>query len=405
MSIKLKGIVYLLLFVRFVAVVWEMVSVNVTLGHLKQGDTGFRPGSSMHKMAMDTDMFFKNQIEACNLRLDSMFQETKCIFLYALVIGLILNSKVRQKMVKISRERLSFLDPESPPLMLFVLAIAASELYTKRPMLVSTIYILPQVAYPLNIVILLLIEIPCLVYLSMRLLAIFKKNFILSCYAAFLISDTIEIFRNEISGEDRLVRIPSNIFPEKLQSLLSSQGLKNSIYRSRLPKRRRNASLVGFGESRRIEIYGDFDIKNSKVLHSVILHEIGHSVDNTILKRKILKYALFLCEMALMLWIYTNGDKRFGCADISAEGFLIMMVTTYLVSGRPLVFVIFNIYTQNSELFADRFAKANGYGDPLSQALFRIALEHSVTINPSFLFHAMTSLHPSTLSRIEACGG
>lgn len=401
MDSKLRAMFYMFFLLRFIAVTWEMASTDLSLKKLREGNTGFEPGSLMEKMARDTKTFFKNQINVHEIRLNDMFQELKILVSCLIITTIVLDTRARKKMTRISKRCLGILDPEMVLLVFFMSTVAFAEFCTGKLTLMNRTYSMHHVGYPSNIFVFFFVEIPCTVYLAAKLLSIFRWKFIPMLYMVFLLDDLVGIITDQGPGKQGLIRVSHKLFPERLQELLKSENLEKSIYKSEDPKDKRNAALVGFGTSKRIEIRGDFDLEGSEELHAIVLHEIGHSVDNTMVKRKIAKYAITLCEMAALTYIYTRGSKVFGCSDISTETFFIMFYLTYFILGRQWLFMLFNIYAQRSEVFADGFAKSNGYDAQLSRALFRITLEHGARIDPSFLYHTMNSQHPSTRSRID----
>lgn len=400
---KLKSIFYLLFAARMAVVVWEIASVNRSLERMGRRDGGFRPGSVMERLSMGAATFFQNQISAASARSAQLALTLKSLVLNLLVVSAVFSTRARKKVVQVSSKALRHINPEVVLLTLLLSAIAAVEMYTGKLVLMNKAYLVHQIAYPLNLIVFFLVGIPSVVYISMKLLEVLGRKFILACYIAFLMDDLLEVLGDK--GPGGKMRVPLEMFPEEIRECLRVERLENSVFASANSRGKKNAALVGLGKSRRIEIYGRFDPRHSEELHSVIMHEIGHSVDGTIPKRKILKHALFLCETALLSWMYMRRGKMFGCADVSAQGFFILLFIVYLISGRPWLFTIFNMYTQRSELSADEFARTHGYGKSLSQILFKVAMEHGAYLDPSFLHHAMTSLHPSTRLRIERCAG
>lgn len=399
---KTRCVFLLFLSIRLAVVIWEIRFQYLCTERLKKGELWFVPDTCTGKMAAATDSFIKVQLKASSDRIENIYREVKSFTLYISVILLIFSSKVRKKVAKLSK----FLKIPNPEITLLILLISAFTLIEKlcgvKFTLAKFMYSIRYVEPPFDIPVLLLIELPFFIFLIMKLFELLERKLILVFYIIFIVNNLLDTLWCARVDKAKLKRIPLNMFPPKLQEIIKSEGMEESIYEVKGSKGK-NASQVGLGSFKRIEIYGDFS-KDAKKLYPVSFHEMGHSIDNIILKRKILLHLIVICEVLVLSFIYTKESKAFGFSDISSEAFVLIIVVMYLVLGRPLVFILSNIYAQRSELFADEVARINGYGRELSQALLDMTLEHNATIDATYLFNAITSLHPVTRERIDRCG-
>ncbi|KMV66194.1 putative Zn-dependent protease [Encephalitozoon cuniculi EcunIII-L] len=400
---KIKGAFFLFFLVRLAAVAWEVRFLHLYSRELEKGELWFGPDTCTGKIAAGTESFAKDQLKASNLKLSNISKEIKALVLHAMVILTMLTSKIRKKVGRLSKS-LRILNPEITLLLLLTSAITSIEkLCGTKLTLEECICSLKYIEYPLNMVALLFIELPFYICLVMKLFEFLKGKFIIVLYIIFVAGNILNTLWSGHVDKSKLAKVPLEVFPEKLQEMLKSEGLEDSVYRAKSSKEKKNASLIGLGSFKRIEIYGDFT-KNVEELYPVSFHEVGHSIDNIILKRKILMHAMVICEVLAFTAIYAKGSKAFGVSDMSSEAFALMVFIMYLALGRALFLTFSNVYAQRSELFADEVARINGYGDGLSQALFDMALEHNTTIDSTYLFNAITSLHPIVRERIDRCG-
>lgn len=400
---RTRGLFLLLFAVRLIAVALEARFLRRYQQLLESGRLPFDPATCMGRMAAADESFAQGQIKACIARRAHVVGEAKGLVLCMCAAVAVLSTRVRKGMAGLCA-RLKIPSPEAVLLILLVsVTTAAEKVYGRRLTLVEDTYSSRHMKHPLGIVVLFGIEIPLVLCLMMRLFRFLRRKFVVAVYAALVANSLLHTFWGTGVDRDALVKVSPEIFPEGLQRALRAQGLSESIYRQRAAKGRRNASLVGVGKEQRIEIQGDFD-GGLDELYPIIFHEVGHAVDNIIVKRKMLAQAIMACEALAFGVVYMRGSKAFGAMDMSSEAFAMMAFVIYLVAGRDLVLVLSNLYAQRSELFADDFARANGYGLGLSQDLFKMAVEHNATVDTTPLFNAIASLHPSIRERIDRCG-
>ncbi|ADM11590.1 putative zinc metalloprotease [Encephalitozoon intestinalis ATCC 50506] len=400
---KTKGVFLLFFSVRLGIMLWEVRFQHLYSSYLERGLPWFKPDTLTGKMATDGRLFGDAQLKASNLRLKSLYKEMKALVLYMGVVFLIFNNKIRSKAIRL----LGFLWIPNSEVMFLLLLISTITFIEKLCgvglTLVEGTCSVRYIEYPFNMVVLFLVELPLTICLIIKLFELLRKKTMATFYAAFVISNLFNTFWNARIDKNRLTKVPLEKFPSKLQAMLKSEGLEESIYKVKGTQEKKNASLIGFSSFKRIEITGDFD-KDPKKLYPVLFHEIGHSIDNIILKKKIIIHIIVGCE-ALAFWlIYVKGSKAFGFSDITSESFVLIILAMYLVLGRTLILIPLNMYVQRSELFADEIALANGHGKELSQTLFDMALEHSTVIDTTYLFNAIASLHPIVRERIDRCG-
>ncbi|KAG5859758.1 hypothetical protein KMI_05g09430 [Encephalitozoon hellem] len=399
---KTRGAFLLFTMIRFAAVAWEARFQYLCAEHLKKGELWFEPDTCTGKIVAKTDSFFELQLRASDSRLKNLYKEVKGLAVYISAVLLIFSSKARRKVTKLSE----FLKIPNHEITLLILLVSTITLLEKligiKFTLAKTAYSIRYIDSPFNILAFFLVELPLLMCLAMKLFELLGRKLIVMFYIVLVADNLLDTFWCARVDKARLERVPLKIFPPKLQEMIKSEGMEESIYRVKDSKRT-NASQVGFGSFKRIEIQGDFS-KDTRKLYPVSFHEIGHSIDNIILKRKILSHLIVASEVLVFIYIYTKGSKAFGFSDMSSEAFVLAMFAMYLILGRPLVLIISNVYAQRSELFADEVARANGYGKELSQTLLDMCLEYNSPVDATFLFNAITSLHPTTRERIDRCG-
>ena len=232
----------------------------------------------------------------------------------------------------------------------------------------------------------------------------FGKNLIMGYYIAWLLFTMYEFSGVEPVDTVKMKIVNPKVFPSVVQTELKNYNLYDKVYQEVEPSKDKNAALVGFGEYRRIEIYGKFLEENEEGLYAVMLHEIGHAYDNSLLKKVIMYVVLIISEMIIFMLIYTKIAPKFHNNRISTFTAFMLFALIYLLFFKQWIFSCFKLVSQNAENNADKFAKNLGYGKPLGKVLYDIVIEAREYLAPTYLFNVFRSTHPPIDRRVNYLG-
>lgn len=247
-----------------------------------------------------------------------------------------------------------------------------------------------------------LFVVPTVYILINKLLKIYSKKLILACYLAYFIKAITEFITLEDVNMERMKNVDISEFSDIVREYLNIQKLQNKVYSEKNKKSSNiNAALIGWGSYERIEIYGNYQNLSHNEFESILMHEIGHSQDHSLLKKISTLFILKMIEMTVIFQLYTGISNKFADSSLSRNGsFAILFLIYFLFMNRWLM-MIHKIVSQIAESSADMIAKSYGYGRSLARVLHKITVNAEVNIQATTLFNTLKSYHPTIYSRIE----
>lgn len=246
-----------------------------------------------------------------------------------------------------------------------------------------------------------LILLPLSLFGIFILLKAFKKKLLVACYAAIIIKLLPEVLINDKVDSLKMEKVDIKEFPQDIQKLIRIHELENYVYKEIRPSDEKNAALIGYGKGKRLEIYGDFDTFKKDELYAVLLHEIGHAKENTLLRKTIVYISLILTEMIIILYLYGKVGETFSNETISFFTAFLVLFLVYRMLMKQWLFSLYKFVSQLSEYNSDMVSKEYGYGKDLAKTLFKIVLESDDYLMPTRLYNFLRSGHPSLLDRIN----
>ncbi|AFM98360.1 peptidase M48 domain-containing protein [Encephalitozoon hellem ATCC 50504] len=395
-----KGMFYTFFVLTYLAQTIEVLNVLITKIRVDSGETGFEEGLATNEMAKRDQSYSANIKKALGKRgaelLGDILVHTmhfSASILFFTEAGRLFSMKILNRIFG------GFFDLE---IVFLTIVVSMLSLNAFTEYVVCSIYKNPS----LEIILVwcffgALFVIPICIFIFIKLLRIFGANFVVSCYLSYFIMEVSDIL--SISNVDltKMEKVTPNVFSENIQRLMSDRGLSDSIYREKRPGKNVNAALIGIGNSERIEIYGKIENMDDGQLESILIHEVGHSYDRSLVK-KISVFFLLLClEILFLVVLYDNIAKEFVWGNVSKEGSFIVLICLYFASVRPWLFMLYNLTSQSAEMYADLLTKRYNYNKTLAGTLYKISVDSLDFLAPSWLYNSLNSLHPSIMSRIE----
>ncbi|KAG5859760.1 peptidase M48 domain-containing protein [Encephalitozoon hellem] len=395
-----KGMFYTFFVLTYLAQTIEVLNVLITKSRVDSGETGFEEGLATNEMAKRDQSYSANIKKALGKRGSELLGDILVHTMHFSASILFFTEAGRLFSMKIlNRIFGGFFDLE---IVFLTIVVSMLSLNAFTEYVVCSIYKNPS----LEIILVwcffgALFVIPICIFIFIKLLRIFGANFVVSCYLSYFIMEVSDIL--SISNVDltKMEKVAPNVFSENIQRLMSDRGLSDSIYREKRPGKNVNAALIGIGNSERIEIYGKIENMDDDQLESILIHEVGHSYDRSLVK-KISVFFLLLClEILFLVVLYDNIAKEFVWGNVSKEGSFIVLICLYFASVRPWLFMLYNLTSQSAEMYADLLTKRYNYNKTLAGTLYKISVDSLDFLAPSWLYNSLNSLHPSIMSRIE----
>lgn len=244
--------------------------------------------------------------------------------------------------------------------------------------------------------------IPTLYFIQNKLLKIYSTQLITACYLAYFVKAISELLSLDDVNLEAMKKVDIKTFSQEVQSYLKERGLEERVYSEKgKAEGSLNAALVGWGVFERIEIYGKHDDLSDRELESILMHEIGHSQDYSLVKKIIALFTIKLIEMYIIIKIYKVVSEKFSDDVISKNGAFFALLFIYLLFINRWLFVFHKLTSQTSEANADSIAKEHGYGIELANVLYNITINSTYLIRSTQLFNILKSYHPTIYSRVE----
>lgn len=255
-------------------------------------------------------------------------------------------------------------------------------------------------------------------------------NFILSCALAYLMAcihmavgawlvvlfaGSVFLFSLVISFlypffsriGNKFVPLEDGELKDRLMELLNKHGYKVKAIEVMDASRRTtklNAYFTGFGKMKTIVLYDNLvNSMSVEEICAVFAHELGHGLNKDVLKSHILNLGNMLIMGGAVLLAVSIPEfyTYFGFSEIN-YGFAYILVGLFLSLVQPLTGIIMNARSRAAEYRADRQAVKEGYGEPMTVALKKLAKDNFSHPAPSKFIVVMEYSHPPLSSRIAA---
>lgn len=246
-----------------------------------------------------------------------------------------------------------------------------------------------------------LIILPLILMFINKLFKMYGARLLIACYLAYFIKASTEFISQTPVDLKEMKKITIDEFSFKVKDMLIAQKLENKVYKEKHPKKSINAALVGWGKKERIEIYGNHEGFTDEEFESILLHEIGHSKNTSLIKKVAVLFLLKLIEGAFLVFLYISISKGYCDENISKITAFIVLYITYIIFGARWLISLHKLTSQFAEQGADEVAKLHGYGNSLSNVLYNICVTSGELIQSTFLYNYLVSYHPTVFDRIE----
>lgn len=186
----------------------------------------------------------------------------------------------------------------------------------------------------------------------------------------------------------------------QLENLYVIDGSKRST--------KANAYFTGLGAKKRIVLYDTLmDTLTTEEIVAVLAHEIGHykhKHTRVMLILSLLNIGLMLYLLSLALGSPEEGNLYIAQALGSNIPSFHFGVIVFGVLYTPISFLLnigINIISRKNEYQADTFAKENGLGDALGEALKKLSVSSLSNLNPHPAYVFFHYSHPTLLQRLN----
>lgn len=181
----------------------------------------------------------------------------------------------------------------------------------------------------------------------------------------------------------------------KLKDIYVMDGSKRSS--------KANAYFTGFGPSKRIVLYDTLmEQLTTEEIVGVLAHEIGHYKHRHILWQMLMT-SLQLLVLLYVLNLFLSSQTLAEAAGCSEPSFHVnLMVFMLLISPLQHIIGFFqNAILRRNEWQADEFARANGLGHAIAEALKKLNRNALGNLTPHPFVVAMEHSHPPLKDRVE----
>lgn len=214
----------------------------------------------------------------------------------------------------------------------------------------------------------------------------------------------VPLFNKQTPLEDGELRTAIQEFCKKvdfgLDDLYVIDGSKRST--------KANAYFTGLGSKKRIVLYDTLmNTLNTEEIVAVLAHEIGHyKHKHTLLMLliSILNTGFMLFLLSLALGTPETGNVHLAEALGSQYPSFHLGVIVFGILYTPistLLGVGLNVISRRNEFQADSFAKENGLGEELGEALKKLSVSTLSNLNPHKAYVFFHYSHPTLIQRIR----
>lgn len=245
---------------------------------------------------------------------------------------------------------------------------------------------------------------PFFILAVFKLFRIFGSSMIIACYMAYVLEFLFTVFSGDDVDLTKMRQISIANFSPTVQHMIQSSNLENRVYVEIEPSENPNAALVSWGSYERIEIYGKFLNFKPQEFEAVLLHEIAHSKNESLLFKNFVGVFTVLLEMALMVYLYILIENDHDEDDMSVPATFIALYVIYFCSFKRWIDVLNRLTSQIAEMEADIIARNQSYGPQLANVLFKISMKTLNYIQAGTVYNMLKSDHPTIYQRIEYLG-
>lgn len=246
-----------------------------------------------------------------------------------------------------------------------------------------------------------LVLLPILYLILSKLLKIYGSKFIVACYLAYFVKAITEFLTFDDVNLETMKPMDISEFSPGVREYLQERHLDHRVYTEKKKSESLNAALVGWGHFERIEIYGEHGNLSDREFEAILMHEIGHSQDLSLLKKLSVLFALKLVEMGIVLTLYSRISEKYSDEIITRSGSFTLLYVIYLVLMSRWLMVFHRLTSQAAEKAADTLAKNHRYGKDLAKVLYNITIKGESSLNTTWIYNSVKSYHPTVYDRIE----
>lgn len=234
-----------------------------------------------------------------------------------------------------------------------------------------------------------------------KLLKMYGSRFVVACYLAYFVKAITEFVTLDDVDLETMKPVDISEFSSDVKDYLRERNLDRRVYTERKKSESLNAALVGWGRFERIEIYGEHNHLSDREFEAVLMHEIGHSQDFSLIKKLSVLFMLKLAEMGIVLTLYSKVSEKYSDEVITQSGSFILLYMIYLMLMSRWLMMFHRLTSQTAERAADTIAKSRKYGKDLARVLYNITVRGESSIDTTWLYNSVKSYHPTVYDRIE----
>lgn len=407
MKTHLKAFFLIAFGVTITVLLYEGMSLLLFQTDLKSGEYGVPKGSFTYKLAEETSFYSKSMMNAITGRFNTLKDKIVLTGIYTIIGCCILLDLLRLFFHKVSSKTINFytctcfninhVQVALSNIFVFLFTVFYLSEYIEKYLEISEYGWISTIGIYF---ILYSVICPAITFTLLVLLKYFGAQFILAIYISIILKNFYEIFiEDDVSPT--LMQLAAGSFSKPVQKRLKETHLEDKVFLDTDMSKETNAALVGIEKDARIEIYGEFDKLPEEQKDSVLLHEIGHAIDHSLLKKLLIYFGIYYVELVIMLYLYGKASKHFECEKISRHSAFILLSIVYFLSMKDWMMIFYKMSSQRAEIAADYLAKESGYGEELALSLFTISVTESSYIRPTWLYNALYAMHPSIYDRVE----
>lgn len=386
----------------------EYLSASQFLSVVNSGEKGLPSTSATYQKAANDWQFTNSESVGAKKRLNKIIHELVTVTGLLLISTLFLSPLLRKHTKRVAGRHITVVKAET-----FNVNLIEINFLTIFASLIGLLYFRSSllrlieksatnfVIFVLCLFIGFFVLVPLLNMISIKMLRIYSIRLIIACYLAYFIKAGTEFFNQSEADLQTMERISISEFSQTVQDFLTERGIEERVYRERSPSNSINAALVGWGSKERIEIYGRHQNFSDREFDSVILHELGHSANYSLICKIVVLFAIKFAEMLILLFLYLRISKAYTDDDISVHMAFLALALIYFTVVERWVLVGHKITSQMAEKGADVIAKRMDYGEALGNVLYKICVTGKEYMRGTPLYNALISYHPTVYDRIE----
>lgn len=169
-----------------------------------------------------------------------------------------------------------------------------------------------------------------------------------------------------------------------------------------------NAFCTGLGKAKKVALFDNL-VNNytEDEITAVFAHELGHAKHRDTAVLTVMQLVIYGMMAAVIGLLCATPDlsEAMGFTGVNLCGVLIAVMTVYFEPLLTLLRVPANLISRRMERNADRFAAANGLGEPLVQALKRLSRDNFSNLNPHPFLSFIGDSHPTVAQRVRVLRG